>query len=91
MKAAWIRQKCEALTVKNPKINPSELADRIGVPEGLMVASCCGAGTIRLKRELRDRESQLRELTRLGEVLSVSSNWAALLEVKGVYPKCQFF
>jgi len=91
MKAALIRQKREALATENPKINPREQADRIGVSEGALVASGCGNGTIRLKRDTRNREAQLCVLNTFREALSVSRNRAALLEVKGAYPRCQFF
>ncbi len=91
MKAALIRQKREALATENPKINPREQADRIGVSEGALVASGCGNGTTRLKRDVRDREAQLCYLNTARQALSVTRNRAALLEVKGAYPKCQFF
>lgn len=91
MKAALIRQKQQAITTENPKINPREQADRIGVSEGVLVASGCGNGTLRLKRDGRDREAQLCMLNRFPEVLSVSRNRAALLEIRGAYPRCQFF
>ncbi|MEM6885229.1 MAG: ChuX/HutX family heme-like substrate-binding protein [Verrucomicrobiota bacterium] len=91
MKSALIRQKREALNAENPKINPREQADRIGVSEGALVASACGHGNIRLKRDVSDREAQLCYLNTACEVLSVSRNRTALLEVKGAYPKCQFF
>jgi putative hemin transport protein len=88
MKAALIREKRTALAEENSKINPREQAERIGVSEGAMVASSCGEGTVRLKRE---RSAQLCQWVEFGEVLSVSRNRAALLEVQGRYPKCQFF
>jgi len=91
MKAATIRQKREALVEENAKINPREQAERLGISEGAMVASECGNGTVRLKRDVRDLSVQLSEWACLGEVLSVSRNRAALLEVQGKYPKCQFF
>lgn len=91
MKAALIRQKHETLITENPKINPREQADRIGVTEGALVASGCGNGTIRLRRDSHDREAQLCFLHSLDSALSVTRNRTALLEVKGVYPKSQFF
>jgi len=91
MKAALIRQKREALTTENPKLNPREQADRIGVTEGALVASGCGAGTIRFKRDECDRSAQLSFLKTLSPALAVTRNRAALLEVQGAYPACQFF
>ncbi len=91
MKAALIRDKRTALREENSKINPREQADRIGVSEGAMVASECGNGTVRLKRDGRDRTAQLCEWCQFGAVLAVTRNRAALLEVKGAYPKAQFF
>lgn len=91
MKAALIRQKREALVSENPKINPREQADRIGVSEGALVASECGHGAIRLKRDIRDRQTQLCYLNQFRQALAVSRNRAALLEVQGTYPRCQFF
>lgn len=88
MKASTIQEKKAALLEEKPKLNQRELAEQIGVPEGSLVASGVGEGTVRLDRH---PSRILPLLCDINDSLAVGRNRGVLMECRHAYAPPRFF
>lgn len=83
-----LRARWEEAAAAEPRSFPSEIARRLQVSEGELLASKIGHGYTRLRREWPEI---LQSLSGLGEVKAITRNEAAVLERNGRYPEFQHF
>lgn len=88
MKASTIQEKKASLLEEKPKLNQRELAEQIGIPEGSLVASSVGDGTLRLDRHPARILSFLASIT---TPLAVTRNRGVLMESRNPYAPPRFF
>ena len=67
---------------ENPKTRPRDLADKLGVPEGALVAATVGHGAVAL---LAAPEKLMPAVCSLGEVMALTRNDSAVHEKIGAY------
>ncbi len=80
-KAATLLERWQHLIAERP-IRNRDAAHALGVSEAELVASACGSGTFRLRREPLQI---LREAAMLGRVMALTRNDSVVHEKKGVY------
>ena len=85
--SAHLRKHYEALKKENPKLRARDLASRLGVSEGELVASFVGENSVRL---VDDIEGILKSLLSLGRVMALTRNESCVHERKGVYDNSEF-
>src|SRR5688572_21284286 len=70
------------LKEEQPGMRARDIARKLGISEGLLVASACGEGATRLNT---DFVAQFSALTALGEVMALTRSAHAVIEKVGVY------
>jgi len=88
MKASKIQEQKASLLEEKPKLNQRELAEQIGVPEGSLVASSVGDGTLRLDRH---PARILPFLAAIPNPLGATRNRGVLMESRNLYAPPRFF
>ena len=78
-----LREAWEILRVAQPNIRPREASLAIGVSEAELVATSCGADSIRLAPPWT---SLVADLALLGRVVAQTRTARSILELRGVYP-----
>ncbi len=67
---------------ENPKLRPRDLADKLGISEGALVAAQVGAGAVPL---VADHARLMPSVCTLGEVMALTRNESAVHEKIGIY------
>ncbi|HEU4410188.1 MAG TPA: ChuX/HutX family heme-like substrate-binding protein [Polyangiaceae bacterium] len=88
-----LRSEWFALRESGEGLRALDIAGRLGVPEGELVASACGgaAGPVRATRLGADWPAFLARLPGLGTVKAITRNAHAVIEVEGRYDNVEFF
>lgn len=84
LKAAW-----EKLQAEQPKLRIRDAALALGVSEAQLLATTVGDTAVRLVAN--EWQELVKELPRLGEVMALTRNEAAVIEKEGTYAEPQFF
>lgn len=71
-----------AALTDNPKLRPRDLADKLGIPEGALIAAQVGFGAVPLHA---DPSKLMPAVCMLGEVMALTRNDSAVHEKIGVY------
>lgn len=82
-----LRDRLQELKTLRPQGRMRDLASELGVSEGALVASCCGAEAVRLEPRWQDF---LKELPSLGPVMVLTRNDAIVHEKDGTFGNVGF-
>ena len=83
-----IQVNAQKLRDEQPGLRARDVALKLGIPEGLLVASACGDGVTRLSN---DFPAQFAALESLGEVMALTRGQHAVIEKVGVYRNFEHF
>ncbi|WP_417796589.1 hemin-degrading factor [Terasakiella pusilla] len=88
MNSAEILERMAEVKSENPKIYARDLASKIGVSEGELLAAQIGENVIRLRPDMIELIQSLKEL---GPLMALTRNEHCVIECKGVYPVGKFY
>ncbi len=77
-----IYQAYSKLVDSEPKLRRKEIADKLEIPEAALLDNQCGVKVIRLNNSFK---ALIEQLPRLGYIMTLTRNHAAVHERKGVY------